>query len=84
MCEVSSNDKDTVKCRVEVWDENTMRSNTLIGVAEVSIRPLFDHIGNSTEIRNNIFKKKKKKILKKIQMHITRDLILLFLLQVHG
>lgn len=45
VCEVSSNDKDTVKCRVEVWDENTMRSNTLIGVAEVSIRPLFDHIG---------------------------------------
>ena len=74
MCEVSSNDKDTVKCRVEVWDENTMRSNTLIGVAEVSIRPLFEHIGNRTDIINSMFRKIN---LAKYEIHMTRDLILL-------
>ena len=44
-CEVSSNDKDAAKCRVEVWDENSLRANTIIGAAEISIKSLFENIG---------------------------------------
>ena len=54
-CQVSSNDVDTAKCRVDVWDENSLRANTLIGSAEVSIKSLFSSIGTSQKISFTAF-----------------------------
>lgn len=54
MCEVSSGDKDA-KCRVEVWDENSLRSNTLIGAAEISVKTLFQNIGVSQKFTFTAF-----------------------------
>ncbi len=61
ICNISSHEISTAKARVEVYDENSMLSNTLIGSEEISIRSLFDHVGVAQKFSFTAFCPQKKR-----------------------